>query len=53
LLTCLALLAVAALTSMPYRTTWNFIIPPNIAAALLLMLTLIVSTILAALRGNR
>ena len=53
LVTCHVLLAVAGLTSLLYQITRDFISLYNIAAALLLMLTLIVGAILAALSSNK
>jgi len=53
LVTCHVLLAVAGLASLLYQITRDFISLYNIAAALLLMLTLILGAILAALRDNK
>jgi len=53
LVTSHVLLATAGLASLIYQITRDFISLYNIAAALLLMLTLVVGAILAALRDNK
>ena len=53
LVTCHVLLAVAGLALLLYQVTMDFTSLYNIAAALLLMLTLVAGAILAALRDDR